>query len=119
MTEDSPWVKLDRDKQVFEIGGQSLPENSYEFYKPVLNWLTKYLKDPNPKTVFKFKFEYFNSITARRLVEIFSLLKQIHLNGNSIKICWYHEKENDLIKSKGYELLNLFDTPFEIIELEN
>ncbi len=41
-TEDTPKIILDKKNGIFEISGRSLPEDSAEFYRPVLEWIEKY-----------------------------------------------------------------------------
>jgi hypothetical protein len=41
-TPKTPTVKFDAAKGVFEIKGRSIPENSVEFYKPLVDWLDSY-----------------------------------------------------------------------------
>ena len=40
-TPKTPTVKFDASEGVFEIKGRSIPENSVEFYKPLVDWLEK------------------------------------------------------------------------------
>ena len=56
-TEDTPKIMLDKKNGIFEISGRSLPEDSAEFYRPVLEWLEKYAADTNPSTEFVFKLD--------------------------------------------------------------
>jgi hypothetical protein len=46
-TEDTPKIILDSKNGIFEISGRSLPEDTAEFYQPVLEWLDKYAES-NP-----------------------------------------------------------------------
>ena len=114
-TEDKPWVILDQEKEIFEIGGRSLPENSSEFYTPIKEWLIEYAKSPNNSTRFVCKLDYFNSASARRLLEVFLIMKNIHNSNNEVKITWYCEKDDMLLKKKGEEMLSLVEIPFEIL----
>ena len=56
--ENSPSVILNKQENNFEISGRSLPEEVIGFYSPVMNWLEKYVRDPNDKTLFKLKLDY-------------------------------------------------------------
>ena len=115
-TEDKPWVILDREQNVFEIGGRSLPENSDEFYAPVKEWLLKYSSAPNDTTPFVCRFDYFNSSSARRIIEIFLLLKKIQESEKEVKISWFCEKDDLMLKKRGNEMLSALDIPYEILE---
>ncbi len=46
--DDTPKVVLDKTKGIFEISGRSLPEDTVQFFKPILEWLRAYKNDPNP-----------------------------------------------------------------------
>jgi len=117
-TEDRPWVVLDKEKNTFEIGGRSLPENSEDFYFPIKQWLIDYAVLPNKLTHFNFKLDYFNSASARKLIEILMLLKKIDQGDNDVKITWYTEKDDLILKKKGQEILSLIELPFEMKEFE-
>ena len=41
-TAKTPSVKFDGHDGVIEIKGRSIPENSIEFYKPLVEWLEEY-----------------------------------------------------------------------------
>ena len=54
-TEDTPKIMLDKGNGIFEISGRSLPEDTAEFYQPILEWLEVYAQNHNDKTEFVFK----------------------------------------------------------------
>jgi hypothetical protein len=43
-TTKTPTVKFDAGSGKIEIKGRSIPENSIEFYKPLVDWLEEYAK---------------------------------------------------------------------------
>ena len=51
-TEDSPKVRLDSETGVLMFSGTSIPENSEEFYGPVLNWLDDFINLKPPYIFF-------------------------------------------------------------------
>ncbi len=116
-SEDKPWVILDQEENIFEIGGRSLPENSEKLFSPIKKWITEYGNSPNRLTNFVFKFDYFNSSSARRIIEIFLILKKIKEGNNEVKITWYFEKDDILLKEKGHEMLSMIEIPFDILEI--
>lgn len=108
-TDDTPEVLLDKSKGVFQISGRSLPEDSVEFFDPVLNWIESYKKDPNPTTAFVFKMEYANTASSKLIQTIISELESI----KGIKIEWYFREDDEDMKDAGYELSELVKIPFE------
>ena len=92
-TEDTPTIILDKKNGIFEISGRSLPEDSAEFYKPVLEWIKAYSADSNPSTDFTFKLEYFNTASSKLILDVLSALEDIE----NIKVSWYfHDDDEDM-----------------------
>jgi hypothetical protein len=69
-TYSTPTVVLDKDGEIFELSGRSLPDDVATFYSPILQWIDEYSKEPNDKTVFNFKLVYFNTATSKLLLNI-------------------------------------------------
>src|SRR4051812_32584391 len=76
-TEDTPKIILDKKNGIFEISGRSLPEDSAEFYRPVLEWIEKYGSEPNGTTDFVFKLEYFNTASSKLIFNVLPALEDI------------------------------------------
>lgn len=114
-TEDTPKVILNKENNTFEIEGKSLPENSSEFYSPILGWILEYAKNPNKSTHLICKIEYLNSSSARRLYELFNELEKIPQSGNEAKVSWYYEDGDRLMKNKGNEFKSIVEIPFNLI----
>lgn len=113
-TEDKPSVFFDKQNNIFKIEGKSLPENSKEFYDPILEWISEYVKQPNKETDFVCKIDYFNSSSARKFFEIFKELEKIKDSGNSIQVTWCHSAEDKLMEIKGQEFKSVVGIPFKV-----
>src|ERR1700754_10232 len=92
-TSDTPKIILDKGNNIFEITGRSLPEDSVEFYKPVLQWIANYAKGPNAVTEFCFRLEYFNTSSSKLILDVLSALEEIP--GMKIEWC-YQEDDEDM-----------------------
>ncbi len=108
--EDTPKIILDRTNKIFEISGRSLPEDSAEFYQPVLDWLDEYKKDPLPETIFDFKLEYFNTASSKLILDILTSLEDIP----GAKIHWYFYEDDEDMEEAGEEFSELVDVDFEL-----
>ena len=107
--EDTPKIILDKTNKIFEISGRSLPEDSAEFYQPVLEWLAEYAKDPLPETIFDFRLEYFNTASSKLILDVLSDLEDIE--GMSIE--WYYDEDDEDMQEAGEEFSELVEIPFE------
>jgi hypothetical protein len=108
-TEDTPKIILDKTNGIFEISGRSLPEDTAEFYKPIIEWIMDYGKNPNPATNFTFKLEYFNTASSKLILDILSKLENI--TGTSIE--WYYHEDDEDMEEAGTEFSELVELPFE------
>ena len=108
-TEDTPRIILDKDNGIFEISGRSLPEDSAEFYQPILDWLEKYSKQANADTNFMFKLEYFNTASSKLILDILSKLEDIE----GTAVTWYYHEDDEDMEEAGEEFSELVDIPFE------
>lgn len=107
--EDTPKIILDRTNGIFEISGRSLPEDSAEFYKPVLEWLKGYAGNSNGSTDFVFKLEYFNTASSKLILDVLSTLENI--GGTTVH--WYHHEDDEDMEEAGQEFSELVEIPFE------
>lgn len=108
-TEDTPKIMLDKKNGIFEISGRSLPEDSAEFYRPVLEWIGNYGKEPNGSTEFVFKLEYFNTASSKLILDVLSALEDI----KGMKILWYFHEDDEDMEEAGQEFSELVEIPFE------
>ncbi len=112
-TEDTPKVTLDKEHEIMEISGRSLPEDVASFYDPVLAWLDEYAQDPNPKTVFNFKLMYFNTASSKLILDILMKLEEIHEAGHDVTIRWHFPEDDEDMEEAGEEYADIVDVPFD------
>ena len=113
-TENTPEIIFDKENNVFRISGRSIVENAHEFYHPIKLWLKEYLKDPNSKTELIINYEYLNSSSSLQLMKIIFLLEDLLTLNKEIKVIWLYEKDDEMTKERGEELMNSSDLDFEI-----
>ncbi|MCU0359337.1 MAG: DUF1987 domain-containing protein [Bacteroidia bacterium] len=116
-SKESPEVMFDKEAKVFTISGRSLPEDSFQFYQPVIEWMREYVKDPLPVTELKTHFEYFNSSSIKQLLILFKTIESLMDTGKEVKIVWKYDEEDDLMEIKGKEFKRMLKIPFELEEV--
>ncbi len=114
-TSDIPNVILDASENILEISGRSLPEDVSSFYGPILSWLTEYSKSPNSKTVFNFKLDYFNTASAKLILDILMKLDDLRSRGNEVVVKWFYPEGDEDVQEAGIEFSTLVEVPFEQI----
>ena len=116
-TPKTPTVKFDKTDAVFEIKGRSIPENSVEFYKPLVDWLDNYKESPLPKTVVNIRLEYFNTSSSKCILDVFKKLEAIHKSNNEVEVNWYYEEDDEDMLEAGEDYESIIRVPFKMIEI--
>ena len=117
--QDTPGVIFDLENKLFQISGRSFPADADSFYQPLIKWLDDYRKSgPGDTTVFDVKMEYFNTASAKMILDIFFKLEDIFEEGNDVKIRWYCLEEDEDMLEAGEEFNEIVELEFEFIEIE-
>jgi len=77
------------------ISGESFPEDVFNFYKPILNWLRMYLDKRKPLS-FHCRLSYYNTMTSKVLSEIFEMLSSYKSSGGVVEVFWYYSGQPSL-----------------------
>ncbi|MBO4771351.1 MAG: SiaC family regulatory phosphoprotein [Bacteroidales bacterium] len=109
--DDIPSVTLDRDNNIFEISGRSLPEETMLFYRPILNWLDNYARNPLPRTEFVFDMTYYNTASAKQFLEILLKLEDIYCMGYDVRVTWLYENGDFDMEDAGVEYARIVNVP--------
>ncbi len=110
-TKYTPSIKLDASKGILELIGKSYPENTFEFYKPMMDWVEKYFKgNEQSKTVVNMEIIYFNSSSSKLFFDFFDLLEEAHNNGKNIEINWIYDEENESAMEAGEDFKEDFES---------
>lgn len=117
-TSNTPLIILNKDDEKFVFQGKSFPENTAEFYEPVINWLSEYSKAPNKSTLIDMQFDYFNTSSAKMILEVFKKVKEIKDAGSDVLVQWKYLSMDEEMQEVGEEYEYMVDVPFEYIEIE-
>ena len=103
-TERTPEIDFDFSQNIFKITGESYPENVNEFYDNILEKLKNHLAQCSDSTItLDFELIYFNSSTAKVLMELFDLMEETAESGNKAVVNWIHEEDDDHMEELGEE----------------
>jgi hypothetical protein len=92
--ENSPKVILNANEGFIEFEGKSYPENTFEFYEPVVEWLNGYFDgNAQEKTTINFKLTYFNSATTQIFFDIFDVIQEGEYN--ELEINWFYDGSDE------------------------
>jgi hypothetical protein len=116
-TPKTPSIKFLEEDGIIEIKGRSIPENSIEFYKPLVDWLEEYAKSPFKKTLINIQLEYFNTSSSKCILDVFKKLEAIHKSKHEVVINWYYEEDDEDMLEAGEDYESIIRVPFKMIEI--
>ncbi len=118
-TNKTPKVFFNALSGKMELMGRSIPENSYQFYEPLLQWLDEYAKNPQEQTHFIFKLDYFNTSSSMYILGILKKLEKMYADGKKVRVSWYYDSEDEDMLQTGEDLRQIVKIPIEMTELES
>ena len=113
----TPLINFDGKTGVMEMKGMSCSENSLEFYKPVLEWVEKYGKTPSGSTLVNIEFKYFNTSSAKCILDVLEKFANIYNMGNNVVFNWNYERNDEEMLEAGENFSEILGIPFNIKEL--
>ena len=116
-TKKTPMVLLDPSGKL-RLGGRSIPEDASKFFDEILNWILDYVNAPQDSTVIEIQLEYFNSGSAKYVMQILRELSELIHNGKELKVNWYYEEGDDDILERGEYYASILDVEINFIETE-
>lgn len=122
-TLNTPGISFDPGGNKFELKGESRPENVRSFYLPILDWLEKFAAElsgnkSSEALDFSFNFEYFNSTSAKYILDIFKILNSINQSGSSVKVSWHYEEDDEDMYEVGMEMSRMSGIDFEYVKVD-
>ena len=118
-TSKTPSIRFDAEQGVVEMKGRSIPENSTEFFKPLVDWLDEYADNPAKNTIVNIHLEYFNTSSSKCILDIFKKLEAIHKAKNNVMVYWYYEEDDEDMLEAGEDYESIIRIPFKLIEIED
>jgi hypothetical protein len=116
-TRKTPNVLLDPSGRI-RIGGRSIPEDASKFYDNILNWVLDYCHTPSDSTIVDIELEYFNSGSAKFVMQILRELSELLAEGKDLKVNWYYEEGDDDILERGEYYSSILDLEINFIETD-
>ena len=114
-TAKTPTILLDPVQSLVEIKGRSNPENSVEFYKPMMNWIDEYVTVPVQKTTVNIQLEHFNTSSSKMILDLFKRLEVLLETKHEVIVNWYYEDDDEEILEAGETYETMSELPFLMI----
>jgi hypothetical protein len=111
----TPFVNFDHETGLLELKGRSIPENSIDFYKPLIDWVDKYGRTPQQRTALHVQLEYFNTSSSKCILDLFKKLEAIRAAGNDVTVLWHYEEDDEDMLEAGEDYAGIINIPFKMM----
>lgn len=113
-TSSTPAIVADWDSGVLRMKGDSYPENSFELFQPLVDWVEAYLTRAARPLRLELELVYLNTSSIRSMMDIFDLMEAAHKNGQEVSANWYYESANERVGQLAEEFREDCTFPFAI-----
>jgi hypothetical protein len=111
----TPKVTCDSEENYILIKGESYPENSFEFYEPIMDWVEEYIEElDDQKTTVELSLSYLNTSSTKSVMCILDILEEGYQEGKDITINWYYDKDNELSYEMAEDFMDYLEIPFKL-----
>lgn len=117
-TPKTPTIEFNPGEGYLLLKGRSIPENSIEFYKPLVDVLELYNGNSKSTTKVDVQLEYFNTSSSKCILDVFKKLEAINSGKNEVIINWFYEEDDEDMLEAGEDYQAIIDIPFKMIEVE-
>jgi hypothetical protein len=102
-TQSTPSVKTEWAAGKLEMRGDSYPENSFEFFEPIMVWVEKYLAESDAPLRIDLYLLYLNTSSVKAMMDIFDMLEDAHGKGREVAVSWFYDLDNERIAELAEE----------------
>lgn len=114
-TQSSPAIHSDWAQGVLSMQGDSYPENSYELYQQVYDWVAAYLATAERPLTLELALLYLNTSSIKALMDILDLLEEAHQAGKPVAVNWRYDRRNERVAELAEEFREDCTFPFAIV----
>ena len=113
-TQSTPAISSEYAAGVLEMRGDSYPENSFELFSPVLDWIEAYLRDGDRPLTLNLQLLYLNTSSVKAMMDIFDILEEAHGKGRKVAVNWYYDEQNERVAELAEEFNEDCTFPFNV-----
>jgi len=107
-TKYTPSINLDAGGTI-SLVGKSYPENTFDFYAPMMKWIEEYFKsNAKETTTINMEITYFNSSSSKLFFDFFDILDEAK-DEHKIKINWIYDEDNESAEEAGEDFIEDFE----------
>lgn len=113
-TQSTPSIHGDWQAGTLTMQGDSYPENSYELFGQVIEWVERFLTQEQRPLTLDLRLLYLNTSSIKAMMDIFDLLEEAHREGRAAAVTWHYDRRNERVAELAEEFREDCTFPFVI-----
>lgn len=115
-TTSTPDIAASVSEGCLRLQGESYPENAYELFGPVFQWLEDFLQQyPERSLCVELELLYLNTSSIKAVMDVFDLLEDAHQQGRQVSVRWLYDAENERVGELAEEFREDCTFPFHVL----
>jgi len=114
-SQSTPEITADWDAGQLSMQGDSYPENSFDLFGPIIDWVERFLADSNKPLRLELRLLYLNTSSIRAVMDIFDTLEEAHQRGRDVAVNWHYDHRNERVAELAEEFKEDCSFPFSIV----
>lgn len=114
-TQSTPAIDGDWETGLLSMKGDSYPENSFDLFNQVIDWVERYLADGRRPLTLELSLLYLNTSSIRAVMDIFDLLEDAHQADHPVAVNWHYDRRNERVAELAEEFKEDCTFPFAIV----
>ena len=114
-TQSTPSIRTDAAAGLLTMGGDSYPENSFELFGPVIEWVEQFLERCDTPLRVELDLLYLNTSSIKAIMDVFDLLQAAHDSGRPVAVNWYYDLDNKRVGELAEEFTEDYTFAFQVI----
>lgn len=116
-TDKTPEVRFIPAEGLLEMRGCSIHENADRFFRPLLERVETYARQPARTTLVRLTLTYFNSSSAKYVLDLLKVLDETHASGaGNVSLEWCYDEGDLDMQEAGQDYKGLLDMPVRLVE---
>ncbi|MFZ2289477.1 MAG: biofilm regulation phosphoprotein SiaC [Halopseudomonas yangmingensis] len=113
-TQSTPEIRTDLGNGKVFMQGDSYPENSYELFNQLIEWIEQFLSADSRPLHMELRLLYLNTSSIKVMMDIFDIFEQAHQDGRRVSVQWLYDQRNERVAELAEEFREDCSFPFDI-----
>ncbi|MBI5440599.1 MAG: DUF1987 domain-containing protein [Deltaproteobacteria bacterium] len=118
-TLSSPRVEFDVTAGTLRLTGESYPEHSLDFYRPILVAAAAFLRETERPFAVELRLSYLNTSSIRSLMDLLDDMEAAHRRNRPVTLTWFYDEENERALELAEEFREDLTLPFFLVPLRS